>query len=76
MFTDILRKYQGSLSQGEYARRLNVSPATISYIYSGQRNPGMDVMRALAQKFPESADEIAAALSATTVGAEPEAVSA
>lgn len=64
MLTDILRKYQGTMRQNEYARLLGLSSAGLSLIYSGQRNVGIDVLRALARAFPESADEIAAALAA------------
>jgi len=76
MLTDILRKYQGSMGQNEYARLLGVSSGAISLIYSGQRNPGIDVLRAVAQRFPESADEIAAALSTITPAIEQEAIPA
>ena len=76
MLTDILRKYQGAMSQNEFARLLGVSGAAISLIYTGQRNPGIEVIRALAQRFPESADEIAAALSAVTPAVEQEAIPA
>lgn len=64
MLTAILRKYQGQMRQNEYARLLGVSGGAISLIYTGQRQPGIDVLRALARAFPESAAEITAALSA------------
>lgn len=76
MLTDILRKYQRGLTQNEYARLLGISSAGISLIYSGQRNPGIEVIRALAQRFPESADEIAAALSTIAPAVEQEAIPA
>jgi len=76
MLVDILRKYQGSLGQNEYARLLGVSGAAISLIYSGQRGVGVEVLRGLAQRFPESADEIAAALSTITPAIEREAIPA
>lgn len=71
MLTEIIRKYQGDMGQREYARLLGIGQTTLSLIYSGQRNPGIEVIRALAQRFPESAKEIGDALSAITLGAEP-----
>ena len=62
MLVEILRKYQGNMGQNEYARHLGISSAALSFIYSGQRGIGTDVLRALARAFPASADEIAAAL--------------
>ncbi len=62
MLVEIIRKYQGGMSQREYARRLGLSSATLSLIYSGQRNVGIDVLRAVAQTFPESSDELARAM--------------
>lgn len=59
---DILRKYQGDRSLREYAELLDISPSHLSQVFSGVRNPGLPIFRALAQKFPGAADEIAEAL--------------
>lgn len=69
----VLRKYQGSMGQQEYARLLGVGQSTLSLIYSGRRNPGIEVIRALAQAFPAAADEIAAALAAVPTAPERQA---
>ena len=73
MLTEIIRKYQGTMGQREYARLLGIGQTTLSLIYKGERNPGIEVIRALARAFPESAAEIAAAL---TTAAEPTEVPA
>lgn len=67
----VLRKYQGGLTQDEYAARLGIAQGTLSLIYSGKRRIGLDVLRALAQTFPESANEIAAVLVAQEPAALP-----
>jgi transcriptional regulator with XRE-family HTH domain len=74
MLTTILRRYQDyNPTSGEfdhkrglreYGRLLGVSHATLSLIYSGQRDPSVEVLRAVAQAFPAAAPEIAAALAA------------
>ncbi len=74
MLTGILRKYQGDLTQNEFARLLGLSSAGISLIYTGQRGVGVDVLRAFLKQFPEAAPEIAKALAAPE--RQPEKVSA
>lgn len=86
MLTTVLKRYQEyDLESGqfgykrslrEYARLLGVSHATLSVVYSGQREPSIDVLLALAQKFPGAAKEIAAALSTNTPAIEQEQVPA
>jgi len=46
----------------EYARLLGVNEGHLSQILNDLQRPGVTVLRALAQTFPESANEIAAAL--------------
>ena len=60
----ILQKYQGTMSQREYARVLGLSSGILSLIYSGQRGIGLEVLQALARAFPDAADEITTALTA------------
>ncbi len=62
MLTAIIRKYQGGMTQEEYAKRLGITQGTLSLIYSGKRGVGMDVLRAVAQTFPESSAELARAM--------------
>lgn len=74
MLTAILRKYQGDLTQNEFARLLGISSAGISLIYTGQRQVGVDVLRAFLQQFPAAAPEVVAVLAAPE--RQPEAVPA
>lgn len=84
MLTEVVARYQkynpmtGAFdmdrTQSEYARLLDVDPATISLVFSGQREPGVKVLRALVRAFPAAAAEITAALATPVV--EREAVSA
>lgn len=60
----VFRKYQGDRTQTEYAEFLGLTQGTLSLIYSGRRGVGMEVLRALARAYPESAEDIASALSA------------
>jgi transcriptional regulator with XRE-family HTH domain len=62
MLTDILRRYQGDLTQQAYARRLGISESALSLVYAGKRGIGVEVLRALARAFPDAARDIAAAL--------------
>lgn len=64
MLVAILKKYQGDMTQEEYAARLGIAQGTLSLIYRGRRGLGMEVLRALSRAFPSAADEIAAALAA------------
>lgn len=64
MLVAVLRKYQGSMTQEEYAARLGITQGTLSLIYRRRRGIGMEVLRALSRAFPTAADEIAAALAA------------
>lgn len=69
---DIVRRYRHynpetgrfDLDRGvrEYARLLKVSPAQLSQVMNGITNPGVSLLRRLAQAFPEAAPEIGAAL--------------
>lgn len=75
MLTEIIRRYQGEMGQREYARLLGIGQTTLSLIYSGQRNPGIEVVQAVARAFPQAAAEIAAALAGQPLPErEPEAV--
>lgn len=74
MLVAILKKYQGAMTQEEYAAHLGIRQGTLSLIYSGKRGMGTEVLRALARRFPEARHEIAAALAAPNT--EREAVSA
>jgi transcriptional regulator with XRE-family HTH domain len=64
MLVEILRKYQGDMTQNEYARYLGLSSGHLSLIYSGRRGIGTEVLRAFLRAFPAAADEIGAALAA------------
>jgi transcriptional regulator with XRE-family HTH domain len=66
MLVGILRKYQEAegLTQSEFARRLGITTAAVSYIFNDQRNVGIDVVRAFLRAFPQASAEIAAALAA------------
>jgi len=57
---ELLRKCQGGMSIGEFARHLGIGRSTLSMIYLGQRNPGRLVLRQLANKYPDRRQEIAA----------------
>ncbi len=67
MLAALIKSYQGTLTQDEYAAQLGIAQGTLSLIYSGRRGVGVDVLRAFLQRFPEAAPEIAAAL-ATPAG--------
>jgi len=74
VLTDVIRRFQrydpvtgrfdADRSQGEYARLLGVSPAFISYLLSGEREPGTKVIQALVQVFPIAGQDILVALAA------------
>lgn len=64
MLAAILKRYQGAMTQEEYAAHLGITQGTLSLIFSGRRGVGTEVLRALARAFPESGPEIAEALSA------------
>lgn len=49
-------------NQREYADLLGVSRPFITQISNGDREPGVDILRALSRTFPAAADEIAVAL--------------
>jgi transcriptional regulator with XRE-family HTH domain len=51
---ELIRSYQGTLTQGEYASKLGISQPYLSAIYSGQRRAGSSVLVALARAFPKS----------------------
>lgn len=74
--SEVLRRHQGSLTQTEYADLLGITQGYLSLIYSGARNPGMDVQRGFLRAFPEAAMEYIAALAASPAAPErePEAV--
>ncbi len=71
MLTDILRKYQGERSLREYARLLGVDHSTLSVVFNTHRQPSTFILAALSRTFPESANEIAAALVAQEPAALP-----
>ena len=56
----LMRELQGIETNGQFAARLGLSESTISYLYSGDREPGYKVARALTEAFPERAEEIKA----------------
>lgn len=60
----VFRKYQGDLSQTQYAAQLGLTQGTLSLIYSGRRGVGTEVLRALLRTFPEAERDIADALKA------------
>lgn len=62
--SEVLRHYQGDMTQEEYAAQLGIAQGTLSLIYSGRRGVGMDVLRALARAYPESVKDIAKVLGA------------
>ena len=74
MLNELLRRYRSynpatgefDTPRGvrEYARLLSVNDGQLSQILNDIQRPGVTVLRALAQTFPDSADEIAAALAA------------
>jgi len=87
MLTEILRRYQsfnpetGAFDQPRslrtYAITLGVNVSTLSILFSDiQDQPSIRTMQALARTFPQSADEIAAALSAPSDTPEREAIPA
>lgn len=50
---EALKAKQGTMARGEFARRLGISAATLSRIYSGDRLIGEDVARRIARAFPD-----------------------
>lgn len=75
MLTEILRRYQsfnpdtGAFDQPRslrtYAVTLGVNVSTLSILFADiQAQPSMRTMQALAHTFPQSIDEIAAAIAA------------
>lgn len=51
-------------TQLDYANMLGVSRVFITQISNGDREPGVDLLRALSRAFPAAADEIASVLKA------------
>jgi len=47
-----LKRRQGGMSQAEFARLLVVSEASLSRIYSGERQIGEVVARKIAKRYP------------------------
>jgi len=86
MLNDVIRRYKDfnpengefDLDRGvrEYARLLGVNDGQLSQILNDIQRPGLRIVRALATTFPQSADEIAAALSAPSGTPEREAIPA
>lgn len=72
MLNELLRRYRSynpatgefDTPRGvrEYARLLGVNHGQLSQILNDLQSPGITVLRALAQQFPESSEEIVAAL--------------
>lgn len=71
----LIRRFQGARSQNEFARFLGVSESHLSRVMTGGRGANLVLVR-LMGKFPEHANEIAAALAITTPAVEREAVPA
>ena len=55
----LIRQLMGDMSQGDFAARVGVSEAMISYMLSGQRDPGLVTVRGLIRAFPEKRQQIA-----------------
>ncbi len=68
----IIRKYQGDMTQQQYADALGVGQSTLSMLYSGQRKPGMEVIRALVRAFPHAVKEVVDAILAGPADGIPE----
>jgi len=74
MLSELLRRYQAynpdtgkfdsTRSLRQYARDLGISHPTLVMIYGGDRNPGVEVLRALVQLYPIVRNEIGDALAA------------
>ena len=54
VLVDTLRQIQGDRTQEVFADELGISQVMLSSIYSGERRPGVKVLRALRQRYPES----------------------
>ncbi|OEH66159.1 MULTISPECIES: helix-turn-helix domain-containing protein [Lactobacillus] len=54
----IFKRIKLGLSQAELAEKLNVSPALISQIESGKRNPSYKMMVKFSEFFNESVDSL------------------
>jgi transcriptional regulator with XRE-family HTH domain len=44
---------QGNMTQAEFAERIGVSRSTVSMIYNGQRQPGLEMVIGLLREFPQ-----------------------
>ena len=55
---ELLKRLQGNMSQNEFALVLDVTPAYISRVYSGDREPGTAIVRGLLRSFPDARDEV------------------
>ncbi len=71
---DVLRKYQGSRTQMQYAELLGITQGHLSLIYSGGRNAGLDVQRGFLRAFPEAALEYVKADTASVPDTQKQAV--
>jgi transcriptional regulator with XRE-family HTH domain len=60
---NLLREFQGSRTQVEFAEMLGIDQSTLSLILAGKRGPNLAII-GLLRAFPAAAPRIAAALSA------------
>lgn len=51
---ELLKSFQGPLTQEEYAEKLGISQSYLSSIYNGQRKISYSVLVALVHAFPKS----------------------
>jgi len=56
-FLELLKRNQGELSQAQYATLLGVSQGFLSKVLSGDRLPGLAVLRGFVAAFPEQRTE-------------------
>lgn len=57
-FVELLIELQGNRSQNEFAREVGLGQPTISMLLSGQRNPGITVIRKLCEAYPSEQSRI------------------
>lgn len=66
---NLLREYQGTRTQVEFAEMLGIDQSMLSLILAGKRRPNLAII-GLLRAFPAAAPRIAAALSAPATPAE------
>lgn len=57
-FAELLKELQGDRSQDEFAKEVGLGQPTISMLLSGQRQPGITVIRKLCKAYPGQQDRI------------------